>query len=101
MNDMKCDEAADCEEYARDFYTGTALNLQSGYLFKNNYEIAGRYTQVRPDATTSFTDQTEYTFALSKYIVGHAIKVQTDISLLEEEKMPDTIIYRLQLELSF
>lgn len=87
-------------DYVNDFYTGTAFNAQSGYLFKRNYELAARYTQVRPQEGSVFTDLTQYTFALSKYIVGHSIKVQTDFSILQEQNKPITHIYRLQFELS-
>ncbi|MDX5346678.1 MAG: OprO/OprP family phosphate-selective porin, partial [Hymenobacteraceae bacterium] len=42
------------------FYTGTALNVQSGYLFKNNIEVAGRYTYVHPEDVTQRADYNEY-----------------------------------------
>ena len=69
-------------------------------FFKNNYELAARYTQVRPQENYVYNDLTEYTFALSKYIVGHKIKAQTDFSILQEADKPVTHIYRLQIELS-
>lgn len=87
-------------DYVNDFYTGTAFNTQAGYVFKKNYEIAGRYTQVRPQEGSVFNDLTEYTFALSKFIVGHSIKAQTDFSILQEQGKPVTHIYRLQFEIS-
>jgi len=87
-------------DYVSDFYTGTAFNTQTGYVFKRNYEIAARYTQVRPQEGSAFTDQTQYTVALSKFIVGHSIKVQTDFSWLKEQDKPMTHIYRLQFEIS-
>ena len=87
-------------DLVNDFYTGTAFNIQSGYVFTNNYEIAGRYTQVRPKESSPNNELTQYTVALSKYIVGHNIKVQTDFSWLYEESEPMTHIYRLQFELS-
>ena len=87
-------------DYVNDFYTGTAFNTQTGYVFRRNYEVAARYTQVRPQERSIFKDQTQYTFALSKFIVGHGIKVQTDFSLLQEEGKPMTHMYRLQFELS-
>jgi len=96
-NDITFDQY---EDLVHDFYTGTAFNAQSGYVFKNNFELAARYTQVRPLEETSFNDLTEYTFVLSKYLVGHKIKVQTDFSFLKEEQKPMTHIYRLQFELS-
>ena len=87
-------------DLVNDLYTGTAFNIQSGYVFTNNYEIAGRYTQVRPEEASPNNELTQYTVALSKYIVGHNIKVQTDFSWLYEESKPMTHIYRLQFELS-
>ncbi len=87
-------------DYVNDFYTGTAFNTQGGYVFRSNYEIAGRYTQVRPQEGSPYNDLTQYTVALSKFIVGHSIKVQTDFSWLQEQNKPMTHIYRLQFELS-
>jgi len=88
-------------DYVNDFYTGTALNVQSGYLFKRNYEVAARYSQVRPQEGSFYKDLSEYTIVLSKFIVGHKIKVQTDFSILKEIDKPVTNIYRLQFEFSF
>ena len=61
---------------------GNAVNLQAGYLFKTNWEVAGRFSNV--DLSKSITGESlvnQYTLGLSKYIVGHKLKVQTDISL--------------------
>lgn len=91
---------AQINDFVNDFYTGTAFNAQSGYVFKSNYEVAGRYTQVRPQEGSPFPDLTQYTIALSKFIVGHSIKVQTDFSWLKEQNKPMTHICRLQFELS-
>ena len=41
--------------------TGNALNLQAGYLFKNNYEIAGRFTTVDYEAVTETHPSKQYT----------------------------------------
>jgi hypothetical protein len=87
-------------DYVSDFYTGQAFNIQSGYVFKRNYEVAARYTQVRPQETGISNDLTEYTFALSKFIVQHKIKAQTDFTIHQEAGKPVTHIYRLQFELA-
>ena len=50
------------------FYTGSGLNLSVGYLMKNNWEVAVRYTAINPDEAVS-NNETEYTFGLSRYIV--------------------------------
>lgn len=83
------------------FQTGQGFNWQAGYLFKNNFEVAGRYTVVNPEEITGRSDATQYTLGFSRYFVGHNLKVQTDISLMEEDNADDFLTYRLQVELAF
>ena len=84
------------------FYTGTAINIQAGYLLKSNWEISSRYTSVSPESETGNPELTEYTLGLSKYVVGHSLKVQSDVSLHQEEGVSDDkIIVRIQVEISF
>jgi len=53
---------------------GHGLNLQSGYLFRSNWEISGRYTNIELDKNiTGINPENQYTLGLSKYIVGHKI----------------------------
>lgn len=80
---------------------GNALNLQSGYMLKGNWEVAGRYTHVTPDSVTGLVDQTQYTLGLSRYFVGHKLKVQTDISYLDRGSNADELMWRLQFDLHF
>ena len=86
----------------KSFYTGAGYNCQMGFLFKNNWEIAGRYTFIDPEKITGRSAETQYTLGLSKYIVGHNLKFQSDISLLEEEgnDVPE-LMFRMQVELAF
>lgn len=83
------------------FQTGQGFNWQAGYLFKNNFEVAGRYTVVNPEPITGRPDATQYTLGFSRYFVGHNLKVQTDFSYTEEDFADDRLTYRLQLELAF
>ena len=83
------------------FYTGSAVNAQVGYLFNNNWELAGRFTDVNAERNTLNNDLREYTIGVSKYIVGHYLKVQSDLSLLEEDTKQDKLIFRFQIELGF
>tara|TARA_B100000768_G_scaffold81582_1_gene77353 strand:- start:29394 stop:30590 length:1197 start_codon:yes stop_codon:yes gene_type:complete len=83
------------------FYTGKGLNLQAGYLFKSNWELAGRYTNIQPEATTGKTKIDQYTFGTSKYIVGHKLKVQSDLSYTKEEGKEDKVMMRLQFDIHF
>lgn len=82
---------------------GTGINMQIGYLFKNNWEVATRYTSIVFDKNVTGKEQTnQYTMGVSKYFVGHKLKVQSDISYLTVEKSPDSeLMYRLQFELHF
>lgn len=63
-------------------FTGDGMNYQAGYLFKNNWEVAGRFTTLHIDPRISeFADnQRDYTLGVSKYIVGHHLKVQADVT---------------------
>ncbi|MDT0685969.1 porin [Autumnicola psychrophila] len=82
---------------------GDGLNVQAGYLFKNNYEIVGRYTGI--DLENQYINQgiqKQYTLGLSKYIVGHKLKVQTDLSYNDfDNSEDDGLMYRLQVDIHF
>lgn len=80
------------------YYTGTATNLAIGYLFKKNWEVAGRWTQVNPHELVA-NDEMQYTIGLSKYIVGHKLKVQTDFTYRAIKSVDDRLIFRLQMDL--
>jgi len=81
---------------------GHGLNLQAGYLFKNNWELSGRYTNIELDKNiTGKNPETQYTLGISKYIVGHSLKVQSDISYLDIMNGNSEIMYRLQLDIHF
>lgn len=81
---------------------GKGLNLQTGYLFKNNWEVSARYTNIELDnAITGENPESQYTLGLSKYLVGHKLKVQTDISHLEVTNGNNELMYRLQFDIHF
>ncbi|WP_296314702.1 porin [Winogradskyella sp. UBA3174] len=81
--------------------TGNALNLQAGYLFKNNYEIAARFTTVNYEAITNRRPQDQYTLGVNKFIVGHKLKVQSDISYTTLDGNQDNITFRLGFDIHF
>ncbi|MEX1001030.1 MAG: porin [Crocinitomicaceae bacterium] len=91
------------------FYTGQALNVQAGYLFKNNYEIAGRITTVRPNEQVG-PNENEYGLAFSKYFVGHKLKLQTDLNYRQNyyygntapnQGKNDGLYWRVQMDIHF
>jgi len=81
--------------------TGNSLNLMSGYLFKNNWELSGRYTNVTYDQFLSKGAENQYTLGLSKYIAGHKLKVQSDVSYLDVVNKTNQLMYRLQVDIHF
>lgn len=56
--------------------------LQSGYLFKNNFEIAARFARIAPQSEIQeFEDiRDNYALCFSKYLKGHRLKLQTDVT---------------------
>ncbi|MBQ4913587.1 porin [Maribacter sp. MMG018] len=81
---------------------GDGLNLQTGYLLKNDWEVSARYTNIRLDQELNENNsRTQYTLGISKYVVGHKLKVQTDLSHLTLETGQNNLMYRLQLEVHF
>ncbi|MGB5434962.1 MAG: porin [Maribacter sp.] len=82
-------------------WVGDGLNLQSGYMLAKDWEISGRYTNINLDDITGRDAETQYTLGLSKYIVGHKLKVQTDLSYLSVDGGSDELMYRLQFDVHF
>jgi hypothetical protein len=81
---------------------GDAINMQAGYLFQKNWEVSGRYTHIKPDAAITANDpESQYTLGVSKYLAGHKLKIQTDISYLDAQNGLDELMYRLQFEIHF
>ncbi len=81
---------------------GKGVNLQTGYLLKNNWEISGRYTNIELDKDiTENAPQSQYTFGFSRYIVGHNLKIQTDVNYLEVENGNNQFMWRLQFDVHF
>ncbi|WP_271405732.1 porin [Tenacibaculum soleae] len=81
---------------------GNGLNLQTGYLLGKNWEVSGRYTNISLNKKiTNKEAENQYTLGLSRYIVGHKLKVQTDISYSDIANSTNQLIYRLQVDIHF
>jgi hypothetical protein len=80
---------------------GKALNTQMGYLFKNNLELALRYSKIKYDQITGSSNPKEITLGLSKYVVGHKLKFQADITKATIDNNPNKIVVRTGFELHF
>lgn len=61
-------------------YIGTGMDYQSSYMFKNHYEIIGRYSWQNVDKRIfQYTPNTkQLTLGLTKYIWEHAFKLQAE-----------------------
>jgi len=81
--------------------TGNALNAQCAYLFKNNYEVTGRFTTLEFDDITGRGAEEQYTLGASKYVVGHKLKIQADISYSTLDGNDDQIMLRTGFDLHF
>lgn len=82
------------------YYTGSAVNLAVGYMFPRNWEIAARWTDVRPDEFVA-NDEIQYTLGLNKFVVGHKLKVQGDVTYRTIDGGDDEFFYRLQMDVHF
>ena len=84
------------------FGSGSGFVFQAGYLFQSNWEFAGRFTNINAkQIQTVFGDQQEITFGISKYISGHDLKIQSDISYQTfPGQVKELLIFRIQTEIA-
>ncbi|HLV23816.1 MAG TPA: porin [Moheibacter sp.] len=70
----------DDENDIRYVYVGQGLDFQGSYLFRNNYEIIGRYSnQWVDDEIRAFEPNTQqFSLGVTKYIWEHAFKLQAE-----------------------
>jgi len=86
---------------------GFGLSTQAGYLLKSDYEMAIRYSRISPIkgmSAASVNYQDQYTFGISKYIMAHNLKFQTDLTYhqdLGNTFVSNYLMFRFQTELSF
>jgi hypothetical protein len=81
---------------------GHAINTQAGYLFKSNWEVAARYSNLEYDKNITGRDMiNEYTLGVSKYLVGHSLKVQSDFTYIDVINGNGGLSYRLQFDIHF
>ena len=81
---------------------GNGLNIQTGYLVSKTVELSGRYTNISLDkGITGKGSENQYTLGLSKYIAGHSLKVQTDVSYTDIGFKTNQLLYRVQVDIHF
>ncbi len=81
--------------------TGMGLNVQASYLFPSNWEIALRYSSIIPDKEVqpyaNYRNHNQSTFGVTKYLIDHRLKVQTDLSYNYKDEFTPTQYNRWQL----
>ena len=84
---------------------GNSFNVMGGYLFPKNWELTGRFTTVdykyAYTVNSGIADVKQYTLGVSKYLAGHKLKVQADVSYKETIGKDDGVLGRIQMELQF
>lgn len=71
--------------------SGFGYFVQAGYMFPRRYEIAARWSELRPThwVDTELTTRREMTVGLSKYVLDHNLKVQADYGYLFGQAFED------------
>ncbi len=82
--------------------SGNTFMIQSGYFITRKIEIAARYAQITPGNSVAsiMKIQKEYVIGLSHYFNKHSLKLQSDVSYLENGDNK-SLIYRLSGVVTF
>ena len=80
---------------------GQAFNFAVGQFISEKVEVAARYTTINYDYLTGIENPTQYTLGINKFVVGHKLKVQTDLSYTTEAGEADGVMFRTGFELHF
>lgn len=81
------DVPLDPEDNPAFVFNGQGLAVQASYLFPSNYELIGRYSGVFADEEIVEwvpLRSNGYTLGCSKYLRGHRLKAQFDVSWFDE-----------------
>ena len=81
-----------------EYYTGTGINIATGLMFKNDMEVALRYTAIDAELAT---DETQYTVGFNKFFVGHKLKIQTDFTWIDRVERQNSTLFRTQVDIHF
>ena len=88
------------DEIIGTYFTGTGFNIQGGYMFANDWELAARYTTITPDVVVGDKED-QYTFGINKFVVGHKLKIQTDFTWIKNANKLDNFVWRTQVDVHF
>ena len=60
-----------------------------------------RYTNLDFNEVTGLSDLRQITYGLSRYIVGHKLKIQADLSFSQSNGAKDYVLFRKGFDLHF
>lgn len=73
------------------FYNiGSAINVQTSYIFKNGFAIDARVTSIKPEfslATSRVQQQIWYGIVLNKYLYSNAVKVGINVNYIDDKRI--------------
>ena len=103
----QCDEPLFTGDTETSIYTGNGLNIQTSYLFPKNWEIALRNSTLFPNkevqSIVGYKHNNQTTIAVTRYLIGHSLKVQADASFNYRAESVDPTYnrweFRFQVEL--
>ena len=90
-------------------FTGQGVNVQTSYIFPSKWEFALRNSTIYPEnkikERVGYRYYNQSTFGVTKYILGHNLKIQADASYNYKNGMSSDLYnryeIRFQVELGF
>ena len=103
----KCSEPLFTTDPETCIYTGNGLNVQASYLFPKNWEVAVRNSTLFPEEKVQkivgYENYNQTTLAVTRYLIGHSLKIQADASYNHQLNPVDPTYnrwqFRFQVEL--
>ncbi|MDO5571049.1 MAG: porin [Bacteroidales bacterium] len=97
------------DKIVQNVFTGQGINLQTSYLLPSKWEFALRNSTILPsNDIKSFVGYDSYnqsTLGVTKYLIGHSLKIQADASYNYKKGMSSDLYnryeIRFQVELGF
>lgn len=88
-------------------YKGKGVNVQTSYIFPSNWEVALRNSTMLPDSEVQdlagYKNFNQTTIGVTKYLKGHSLKIQADVSYNHQKDAVnpdyDRWQFRFQIEL--
>lgn len=95
------------EDKSVSIFNGNGVNIQTSYLFRNNWEIALRNSTIFAEkqirGIAGYKNYNQTTVAVTHYLIGHSLKVQADASYNHKSEVADASYnrweFRFQIEL--